>query len=73
MVAFATAHGPRKARASDLPRYCKVFTLLERSCGAARLVVKMYGEQEAERRARICGATDTDIEQARSCIKGGSQ
>lgn len=50
------------------PRFCYVFMALPRTCTAARLVVKMYGAAEAERRARICGASDEDIAQAKTCL-----
>jgi hypothetical protein len=50
------------------PRFCYVFMAMERTCTAARIVVKMYGKSEAERRARACGATDTDIAQASQCL-----
>jgi hypothetical protein len=62
--------GMKPAHSADAapPRYCAVFHMLDRSCTAARLVVKMYGKVEAERRARVCGATDSDISQAQKCL-----
>ncbi len=52
-----------------MPRYCRVFKLLDRSCGSVYLYVKMFGAEKAEARARACGASDSDIQAATSCLK----
>lgn len=50
------------------PEFCHALDRMPRSCVTARQYVKMYGRVEAERRARLCGATDADIAQAAQCF-----
>jgi hypothetical protein len=52
---------------------CLAFKLMDKTCVSARMYVKMYGRAEAERRARLCGATDADIAQAATCLHGDFQ
>lgn len=59
---------PKRA-AWRLPNYCDGFKLLERSCTSVKAVARVYGRTGAERRARICGATDSDIAQANACFE----
>jgi hypothetical protein len=48
--------------------YCKPFVGLERSCTSVKLIAKSMGAARAEKLARKCGATDSDIEQAKACL-----
>lgn len=52
-----------------LPNYCDGLKLMERSCTSVKAVARVYGRTGAERRARICGATDSDIAQANACFE----
>jgi len=54
---------------NDMPRYCVVIRNMARNCTSAKLLVKMWGTNKAEQRARACGALDTDITEARACLK----
>jgi hypothetical protein len=50
----------------ERPWYCGVLARLPRNCTSARFVKRLWGNS-AERRARACGATDAEIEEARKC------
>lgn len=49
--------------------YCKPLVGLERSCFSVKAVVKAMGAARAEKLARKCGATESDIEQAKACLQ----
>lgn len=51
-----------------LPSYCDALKLMDRSCTSVKAVAKVYGRAGAERRARACGASDSDIAQADACF-----
>lgn len=62
-----------RCHASDLdPKstICAPLNQIARSCLTVRSYVKLHGKIEAERRARLCGATDADIAQAAQCLDG---
>jgi hypothetical protein len=51
-----------------MPNYCDALKLMDRSCVSVKAVARMYGRYGAERRARACGASDSDIAQANTCF-----
>lgn len=58
-----------KRAAWRLPNYCDGLKLMERSCTSVKAIAKVYGRSGAERRARVCGATDADIVEAAKCFE----
>lgn len=52
-----------------VPWYCKPLIGLERSCFSVKATVKAMGAARAEKLARKCGATESDIEQAKACLQ----
>lgn len=52
---------------NEMPRSCAIIRRLPRDCASAKLIVKLWGKDKAESRARACGALDTDIAAAKRC------
>jgi hypothetical protein len=69
LIALALAADATPAQGADLPLACKPFSGMERSCTSVKAIVAVMGEKRAEQLARKCGATDQDIEQAKTCLQ----
>jgi len=57
---------------ADVPWYCKALLKYERSCEGVKAASRVMGQARSEKLARRCGASDAEIEQARACLREGS-
>lgn len=72
LAAYLLCPAARGQTVSSPPLYCRLIMKLPRNCTSTRLIVRMWGKDKAEQRARACGATDSDIADGKSCLEKAS-